>query len=465
MAFGKAPAAQFWRELGLAALPIGVAILFLQLGGLLTPLILGLSLAGGLLAAALLALTRLRGQESLRRWVVGLGDADAPPPTVDPTDGALIRPILDLARERRHLQRFAVNQERLLFTVINALPDPVLLVDRDETVRHANAAAQDAFDVEPIDLPLGRLVRDPGLLASVRAALESRAAGTTVFSPPGDRTKRFAARVHPVDLNDGRTGTLIVLREETEQVLIERMRSDFVANASHEIRTPLASLMGFIETLRGPARDDAEAREAFLATMAEETARLNRLVDDLLSLSRIELAAFEPPTGLCRIEAVIERVLDRVGPVAEAAGVVLCAEIEAPLPAVVADPDQVHQLLLNLVDNAIAYAASGKEVRVIATTTDKAPSDAGPLAGRAALILAVVDRGPGIAKEHLPRLTERFYRVDKHRSRRQGGTGLGLAIAKHIVRRHRGHLGIKSAVGRGSRFTVLLPLPGRSPRA
>ena len=459
------PAARFWRELGLAALPIGVALLFLQLGGLLTPLILGLALAGGLLAAALLALNRLRGQEGLRRWVVGLGDANGNAPASDPADGALVRPILDLARERRRLQRFAVNQERLLFTVIGALPDPVLLVDRDETVRHANAAARESFAVEPIDLPLGRLVRDPGLLATVRAALESRAAGTTVFGPPGDRTKRFAARVHPVDLNDGRTGALIVLREESEQVLIERMRSDFVANASHEIRTPLASLMGFIETLRGPARDDAEAREAFLATMAEETARLNRLVDDLLSLSRIELAAFEPPTAPVRVEAVIKRVLERVGAVAAAAGVALYPEIETPLPEIVADADQLHQLLLILIDNAIVYAASGEEVRVIATTTAKAPFDAGPLAGRAALILAVADRGPGIAKEHLPRLTERFYRVDKHRSRRGGGTGLGLAIAKHIVRRHRGHLGIESAVGRGSRFTVLLPLPSGPPRA
>ncbi len=164
-------------------------------------------------------------------------------------------------------------------------------------VTRANVAARRALGFERDGTPLGRALRDPGVLAAVNAALGTGVASSTAFSPVGDRSKQFAARIEPIVLDRGRPGALLTLREQTEQVMIERMRSDFIANASHEIRTPLASLIGFIETLQGPARDDAAAREAFLGTMAEEARRMARLIDDLLSLSRIELAANRPPAG------------------------------------------------------------------------------------------------------------------------------------------------------------------------
>ncbi|MCB1882392.1 MAG: PAS domain-containing protein [Geminicoccaceae bacterium] len=458
MPFGLPP----WRETGLAALPAGLAVAFLLLVGHLTPFAFAGALAVGLLGAVLVALGRQREFEALRAWLEGLAEGRRllPPDAAGPlASEGLVRPVLGLAREGRRLRRLSGSQERILLTLIESLPDPVLLVDAGETVLQANEAARRGFGVPDGRPPLGRFLRDPGLLAAVRAALEAGEASQLAFSPPTDRLKQFAARVAPTVLADGGKGALILLREETEQVMIERMRSDFVANASHEIRTPLASLTGFIETLRGPARNDPEARESFLALMAEETARLDRLVNGLLSLSRIELAAIAPPEGRCGVEAVVETVLARLRPVAEAAGVDLRHEPAGDLPDAAADADQIHQLLLNLVDNAIKYG--GKEVAVTAGFVARAPGDSGPLAGRPALCVAVSDGGPGIAREHLPRLTERFYRVDKHRSREKGGTGLGLAIVKHIVRRHRGHLAITSAPGRGSRFAVLLPLaPG-----
>jgi two-component system phosphate regulon sensor histidine kinase PhoR len=281
-----------------------------------------------------------------------------------------------------------------------------------------------------------------------------------LFNPLDDRLKLFAARIQPIEVTEGGRAAILALREQTEQVLIERMRSDFVANASHEIKTPLAALVGIIETLRGPARDDAVARETFLATMAEEAARMQRLVDDLLSLSKIELAAHRPPAARVSLGEVLEGTLSRMRPMAAAAGVRLVLDAPSSVPELLGDADQLHQLLGNLIDNAIKYGGAGKEVRIEVGLLDTAPPGSGPVSGRPAVEIAVVDRGDGIAPEHIPRLTERFYRVEKGRSRRIGGTGLGLAIVKHVVRRHQGHLRITSEIGRGSRFAVLLPLSG-----
>ena len=184
-----------------------------------------------------------------------------------------------------------VAQQRMLRSTIEALPDPIMLVDGELTVIRANEAARRSFNSPAPPVALARVLRDPGVLAAVGAALAGNAAGSVAFSPTHDRVKQFSSRIEPVDLGDGRHGVLMTMREQTEQVMIERMRSDFVANASHEIRTPLASIQGMIETLRGAARHDPQARERFLEIMGEEAARMARLVDDLLSLSRVELAA------------------------------------------------------------------------------------------------------------------------------------------------------------------------------
>lgn len=419
-----------------------------------------------LLAGGWLARGRLRELHAIALWIESLPREQERPGPASP-DGAvtslLLRPVSELGRVLRRQSRSMAAQQRMLRTVIEALPDPVLLVSRELVVLQANAAAQRSFEAPARPVPLARILRDPGLLAAVNGALAGTASSGFTFSPTHDRTKQFSCRIVPVDLGENGEGVLVAMREQTEQVMIERMRSDFVANASHEIRTPLATIQGFIETLRGPARQDPKAQESFLEIMGEEAARMARLVDDLLSLSRVELAAHQPPQELCDVELVLRQVAARVSPLAEASGVTLRLELGGTLPQVVGDADQLHQLFVNLVDNAIKYGGEGKTVRIAVETLQAAPPEGGPLAGRASVRVVVIDEGPGIAREDLPRITERFYRVDKARSRKLRGTGLGLAIAKHIVRRHQGHLAIASEVGRGSRFTVYLPVAGTSP--
>jgi two-component system phosphate regulon sensor histidine kinase PhoR len=405
------------------------------------------------LVAWAVATWRARETGRLAAWVAGI-EAGENSPVAEP-DG-LARPLLDLARLARRERARLAEQGRLLDAVIEALPDPVLLVDGERRILRANAAARQGFACAAGQSLLAA-IRDPGVLAAVSAALDAGSASGVAFSPTVARQRQFAARIEPVRLPDGGRGALMALREQSEQLQIERMRSDFVANASHEIRTPLAAIAGLIETLRGPARDDAAARERFLATMAAEAARMARLVDDLLTLSRIEQAAGQPPTARCDLAAVLAAVIDRLAPMAARHRVRLELEVTRPLPLALGDADQLHQLFLNLIDNAIKYGGDGKAVTVELEPLATAPTDAGPTSGRPCLRACVIDQGEGIAKEHIPRLTERFYRVDKARSRGQGGTGLGLAIAKHIVRRHQGHLQISSEPGRGSRFCVFLP--------
>ena len=417
------------------------------------------ALAGG----AWLARGRLRELETIAAWIESLPQGQERPGGTG-VEGALaerlLRPVAELGRHLRRQSQSVAAQKRMLATLIEALPDPILVVDRRLDVVESNAAARRSFEAPARPVPLARVLRDPGVLAAVNGALAGATASAFTFSPTHDPGKRFSCRIEPVELSENERGVLIAVREQTEQVMIERMRADFVANASHEIRTPLASIQGFIETLRGPARHDAKARDSFLEIMAEEAARMSRLVDDLLSLSRIELAAHQPPRERCDLAEVLGQVLRRADPIARAGRVALEAEIPPALPPVLGDVDQLHQLLLNLIDNAVKYGGEGKTVRLTATAVAAAPAACGQLAGRPCVRVAVADQGPGIAREHLPRLTERFYRAESGRSRRTRGTGLGLAIVKHIVRRHHGHLEIASEPGRGSTFAVLLPLAG-----
>jgi len=248
-----------------------------------------------------------------------------------------------------------------------------------------------------------------------------------------------------------------VLSDRTRERAVEQMRADFVANASHELRTPLASLIGFIATLQGPAADDPPAQQRFLAIMAEQAERMNRLIDDLMSLSRIELTEHQAPAERVDLAMLVEGVLAGFEPRLAERAIALDLDLPDDLPLVIADSDQLVQVVTNLVDNAIKYGKDNGRVRVVLALA----SPGGRLPTRRGLVLSVVDDGRGIAREHIPRLTERFYRVDKARSRGRtvvSGTGLGLAIIKHIVNRHRGQLVIESEEGQGSSFSVWLPL-------
>jgi two-component system phosphate regulon sensor histidine kinase PhoR len=436
---------------------IGSLPVLLALGVLLGLGVIGALevLAGGLaavLAAALLSTRHARQLERLADWLKSVPDGPAaglPEP--------LLRPASDLADRLRRHERKLEAQDRTLASVIEALPDPILVVDGGLDVVRVNCAARRDFGIDGRHLPLARVLRDPGVLAAVRGTLQAGTASSVTFTPTLYRQRLFTARVEPLDLGEEGPGVLLALREQTEQVMIERMRSDFVANASHEIRNPLASILGIVETLRGPARHDAKGREMFLELLAGEAARMTRLVDDLLSLSRIELVAHQPPTERCEPKPLLEQVIERMYAVAAGTKVRLVASIPADLPLIVCDPDQLHQLFVNLIDNAIKYGGQEQMVQITAEAVAAAPAAAGPAAGRPCLRVAVQDQGPGIAREHIPRLTERFYRVDSARSRKLRGTGLGLAIVKHILRRHQGHLAVQSELGQGSTFTVYLP--------
>ena len=346
--------------------------------------------------------------------------------------------------------------ESLLEAVLGGFPDPVVVVGRNGEVVALNARASALAPAlrrgEPISLGL----RIPEVLDAIRRA---RATATTQRAEFFERVpfdRWYEAVATPISSHELAVSPellLIAFRDLTPLRKVEEMRADFVANASHELRTPLATLSGFIDTLQGAAREDPHARDRFLAIMQAQANRMARLIDDLLSLSRIELNAHLRPEKPVDLVAILRQVVDTLQTLARDRGVKV--EIVAPSGPllVLGDRDELIRVFENLVENALKYAASGKLVE-IELSLDETPD------GRGEACVAVRDHGPGIAPEHLPRLTERFYRVDVAESRAQGGTGLGLALVKHILNRHGGRLRIDSVSGKGATFTVQLPAAG-----
>ena len=347
-----------------------------------------------------------------------------------------------------------------LRAVVAGLPDPVIALDRDGRVlalnERARALAPALRQGEPVSLAL----RMPELIEAIGRAAARGEEQRVDYSERVPLDRWFETIVMPVKREPGRERPDLVLmtfHDLTPLRRVEEMRADFVANASHELRTPLAALSGFIETLQGSARDDAKARERFLAIMQEQARRMARLIDDLLSLSRIELNAHRRPDTPVDLVPIVRQVVDGLETLARDRGVDVNVEAANAL-TVLGDRDELVRVFENLVENALKYGAAGKRVDIkLAPGTS---ADGEPEAQ-----VSVRDYGPGIAPEHLPRLTERFYRVDVSESRAQGGTGLGLALVKHILNRHRGRLTIDSAPGAGATFTVHLPTAGTAPTA
>ena len=345
--------------------------------------------------------------------------------------------------------------------VLDALPDPVLVLDAQRQIRIANMAARSLLGAEIEGRSLLAVLRQPGLLT----ALDALANGESpdAMELPEIAGHSLVAELSLIDAGAADIGrTLIVFHDVSNLRRAESLRSDFVANVSHELKTPLATLIGFLETLKGPARNDELARARFLDIMLTEAQRMSRIVADLLSLSRIELNEHQPPEGEADLRRLLAAVVDGLALKAEQRGIVIRTPDPALLPAVPGDADELTQVVQNLVDNALNYSRDQSMVTIGAEIlTDPAllrlhlPH---PKGVPAAIALSFRDQGAGIAREHLPRLTERFYRVDTARSREMGGTGLGLAIVKHIVNRHRGKLEIQSVLGEGSTFMVYLPL-------
>jgi two-component system phosphate regulon sensor histidine kinase PhoR len=340
----------------------------------------------------------------------------------------------------------------LLRTLLDGLPLPAVLIGQDARIRQANPAAAALLGPGSVGRHYLIAMRQPELLDAIEATLRHGQPGqtrVTFTGPAGESTYRVS--VSPL-AGEGQAGVLAVFEDITEAEKIGQMRRDFVANVSHELRTPLTALMGFIETLRGAARDDPAARDRFLAIMEREAGRMNRLVRDLLHLSRVEAEERVRPTERVDIAALAQSAITTHRAVAAEAKVTLVLDGAGTPAVIMADADQITQVLHNLIENAVKYGGAGGRVRVALDRVAYEPTLRG-----AALQITVQDWGEGIDAIHLPRLTERFYRVDSHRSRERGGTGLGLAIVKHIVNRHRGRFRIDSTLGQGSTFTLLLP--------
>lgn len=341
-----------------------------------------------------------------------------------------------------------------LSALIAALPDPVVVLDGGGAVLAANAGALALAPALRKGEPALFALRWPAIVEAIRRAGATGEPQRVEFSERVPIDRWYEAHVIPAApaALGGRRLLMLAFRDLTPIRVVEEMRADFVANASHELRTPLAALSGFIDTLLGPARDDPDARQKFLQIMQEQAKRMARLIDDLLSLSRIELNAHVRPETPVDLVGIVRQVVDSLQMLARERQVEVILKVPDRL-IVTGDRDELIRLFVNLLENALKYGGAGKRVEITA-------SPAHPEDGRSAeAVVAVRDFGPGIAPEHLPRLTERFYRIDVGHSRTEGGTGLGLALVKHILNRHRGQLTIESVPGAGSTFAAHLPTP------
>lgn len=333
--------------------------------------------------------------------------------------------------------------------MIEALPEPAILLSQDGTILSFNGKARDVFGGLKIGAHLSSATRNPQVFEAVTESSPAKPVQTVMFYDRVPVERYMAATVSWLEPGGHISpAILLFLHDLTEQHRLDQLRSDFIANASHEIKTPLASLLGFIETLQGAARHDEAARDRFLAIMAKQAERMARLIDNLMSLSRVEMRAHLKPQNTVMIAELVEQACDTLEPMAAEANVKVEADCDLHGAAVLGDRDELTQVFINLIHNAIKYGRAGGTVKVSVRRVRSGPV---PM-----IEFAVEDDGPGIPSQHLPRLTERFYRVPGSAAMEKSGTGLGLAIVKHVVNRHRGELRISSEEGVGSRFAVLL---------
>lgn len=329
---------------------------------------------------------------------------------------------------------------------INGLSDPILVIQKGK-VALANGAALRLLGGHVVNEDVRIAIRHPAVAERLSSAQSLAGPVRIEVVGLGTRSQRWAMQIVPMDADSGRQRLFVHLSDETGLHAADRVRGDFVANASHELRTPLAAILGFIETLQDPETGaEPETRRRFLSIMESEARRMQQLIDDLISLSRIEADKHRLPTTVIAMPDLIEETVSLCRQNLGDRGADIVTRVGDDVPLVQGDRTQIAQLLHNLIGNAAKYGRAGTPITV---GLENAPSRM--------IRMEVTDEGEGIPADHLPRLTERFYRVDSGRSRAMGGTGLGLAIVKHIVERHRGRLDIVSVLGKGTTVSVLLP--------
>jgi two-component system phosphate regulon sensor histidine kinase PhoR len=436
------------------ASPALIAFIVLAVAGALAPG--DAALAAVLVTAAIFILSApiQIGLGRLRRAIDLMAENDEARPEVESISPAIRELWLAIMRWVRTSRANARAREAEIDTaqlVLHHLPDPLLVLDERRRIARTNEAADTLLGPNLVDRDLAVALRQPALLTAADAVLRGEGDRFVEFDLTNPVERHYSARIVPITPARADGSAVVILHDVTVLKRSERLRADFAANASHELRTPLTSLIGFIETLRGPARDDMAAHDRFLGIMAEQSARMGRLVEDLLSLAKIEMNEHQTPTDRVDLGELLGRVTSGLDQRAARRDMTIRTVIPRDLPPALGDADELAQVFQNLIDNAIKYARAGTAIAVAVTLTERRP---------ATLAVAIADQSDGIPREHLVRLTERFYRVDTARSRELGGTGLGLAIVKHIVNHHRGLLEIDSEPGKGSVFTVHLPVAG-----
>jgi len=366
------------------------------------------------------------------------------------------RRIEHLQRRRIEAQEKRINRRKgiksLRASALNSLPSPILMVDDTNIISFANDAAKELLGDQIASDDIFLYLRQSSFVKALGEVLTGHSVQSGAIRYTNSQDRSFDLTISPIagTKPDGskRIQAMVFFFEVTSLLRTEQMRVDFVANASHELRTPLTTITGFIETLQGPAADDLDAQKRFLAIMQRESDRMKRLIDDLLSLSRIEMSRHDAPDEIIDINSIIKSTVNACAPSAAERAINFSLELDEHCSKVQGDPDQLTQVFLNLLGNAAKYAERDTSVHIV-TNIDPLSKDQ--------LYVTVRDEGPGISSEHLSRLTERFYRVDTARSRKMGGTGLGLAIVKHILLRHSSQLEIRSQVGVGTTFSFKLP--------
>ncbi len=369
--------------------------------------------------------------------------------------GALSRLQRSWENKRQEMETVITEREIL----VDTLPDILIMTNDEKVIVRTNRAARNIFGQNLAHRPLRDIIPNEKLMNAIRTVIEDLRGQEVEFHIEEPYPLDFQAIIERFPIpSEGGISIVITLTDITQQKRIQRMRADFVANASHEIRTPLASIIGFIETLRGPAKDDPNAREEFLKVMADQAERMSKLVNDLLSLSKIEMNAHTTPMAKVDLLRIIRSEKQHFEWACQQKNVTIRLKLTDTLPPTRGDDEELAQVVRNLIGNAIKYTNPDTEVVLTAKLTSSLPDDPSFRNLSRAICFSVQDHGEGIAREHIPRLTERFYRVDTARTRKVGGTGLGLAITKHVLNRHHGMLTIDSEVGEGSTFSVYLPV-------
>ena len=445
--------------------PTALVFMVLVLLKLISPLLAIISLASVVVFNLLMLFPITFELQQIKKYVSNLaagGDFDEKTMSLSEKDAREIVNAINAMHSFWAHKTDALEAQTISDTaVLDSLPDPIMMIDRAGNVIGANLSSRTLFGKEITDKNIEKVIDSNNFIEAVSRVLKKESESENlIFYVKKPIDQKLYAHIKQLPyLSKGRAVAVISLYDLTKAMKIEKMQSDFVANASHELRTPLAIISGFIETLQTSAKDDAEARDKFLKIMQEQAEYMSSLIENLLSLSKIEMSQDMPPEDKVDVAKIIGEVSEALSLKAKAREIAIHSFIEPDLPEITADARQVKQVVQNLADNAVKYGVAKSDMLIKARLVDNIPpSKSFQVAKGKAVAISVNNKGPKISPENLARLTERFYRMQEHKDLNIKGTGLGLAIAKHIILRHKGNLTVTSTAYNGTTFTIYLPL-------